>query len=227
VRRAAVFWSGGKDAALALHVAAEGGQMEPCCLLTTFDEESRVVPVHEVPFEIIEAQARLLSLPVVGVPLPVRPSNEQYERALSEAVPRLREHQVDGLVAGDIHLDDVRAYREEVALRMGFSLTFPLWEMPEAEMTHLLDRYRIRSVLVSVDPSRLSRVFLGRDYDAALRSDLPPGVDLRGEQGEFHTLVVDAALFGAPLRVRMGETGLSDTMAHAQVTLEGAGSLKD
>jgi uncharacterized protein (TIGR00290 family) len=226
VRGAAVFWSGGKDAALALHVAADGGDLRPCCLLTTFDEESRVVPVHEVPLEIIEAQARLLSLPLVGVPLPVRPSNEQYERALSEAAPRLREHGVDVLVAGDIHLDDVKAYREEVALRMGYSPTFPLWRMPEAETIRLQDRYRLRSVIVSVDPSRLSPVFLYRDYDAALRSELPPGVDLRGERGEFHTLVVDGALFGAPLRLRIVETGLSDTTAHATIELEGAGSLK-
>ena len=52
----------------------------------------------------------------------------------------------------------------------------------------------------------LQRSFAGRPYDHALLDDLPPGVDPCGENGEFHTCVVSAPAFRAPLSVQIGQT---------------------
>ena len=38
-----------------------------------------------------------------------------------------------------------------------------------------------------MDPKQLDKSFVGRQYDADLLAELPPGVDPCGERGEFHT----------------------------------------
>ncbi len=49
-------------------------------------------------------------------------------------------------------------------------------------------------------------VVAGRWYDEALLASLPPGVDPCGENGEFHTSVVDGPGFARSLDVAVGET---------------------
>ncbi|PZO55885.1 MAG: ATP-binding protein, partial [Leifsonia xyli] len=50
----------------------------------------------------------------------------------------------------------------------------------------------------------------GRDFDAALLTALPAGIDPCGEHGEFHTCVFDGPMFSAPLPLARGETVLRD-----------------
>ena len=58
--------------------------------------------------------------------------------------------------------------------------------------------------LSCVDPRRLDRSFSGRQFDAALLDDLPPGVDPCGENGEFHTVTVAGPMFGESIAVTPG-----------------------
>jgi diphthamide synthase (EF-2-diphthine--ammonia ligase) len=53
-------------------------------------------------------------------------------------------------------------------------------------------------VIVCVDPAQAPRTIAGRWYDATLLDDLRSGVDPCGENGEFHTVVVDGPGFGRP-----------------------------
>jgi diphthamide synthase (EF-2-diphthine--ammonia ligase) len=57
-----------------------------------------------------------------------------------------------------------------------------------------------------VDSGQLAPEFLGREFDAALLADLPPGVDPCGENGEFHTFVYAGPIFRRPVPVVRGET---------------------
>jgi diphthamide synthase (EF-2-diphthine--ammonia ligase) len=64
----------------------------------------------------------------------------------------------------------------------------------------------IRAVITCVDPAQAPREIAGRWYDADLLAALPPEVDPCGENGEFHTFVVDGPGFAHPLDVTVGET---------------------
>ena len=50
----------------------------------------------------------------------------------------------------------------------------------------------------------LPQSFAGREFDAALLNDLPPGVDPCGENGEFHTFVYAGPILRAPVPHRRG-----------------------
>ena len=56
--------------------------------------------------------------------------------------------------------------------------------------------------LVCVDTRWLDASFCGAAYDAALLARLPAGVCPVGEDGEFHTVVLDGPGFAAPLAVQ-------------------------
>jgi len=60
-----------------------------------------------------------------------------------------------------------------------------------------------RPVVVCADDRWLTADFAGRPFDAAFLADLPEGVDACGENGEFHTFVVDGPGFRAPVPVRI------------------------
>ncbi len=57
-----------------------------------------------------------------------------------------------------------------------------------------------------VDTSQAPAALAGRRYDRALLDELPPGVDPCGENGEFHTVVVDGPGFSEAVPVTIGET---------------------
>jgi diphthamide synthase (EF-2-diphthine--ammonia ligase) len=62
----------------------------------------------------------------------------------------------------------------------------------------------LAAVLVCVDPRRVPAALAGRAFDAELLAELPLDVDPCGENGEFHTCVVDGPMFDSPIVVRPG-----------------------
>ncbi len=179
-------WSGGKDAALALEAAARpGAESGPVVgLLTTIDEATGRMPIHGVPVRLLEAQARALGLPLVTVPLPWPCSNEVYLAGLGEALGR---HRITRLGFGDLHLSDIRKWREKSLAALGVEAFFPLFGqtgMVEAALEADLD-----PLVCSVDTTRLDPEFLGRRFDLDFVTELPSGVDPMGENGEFHTVL--------------------------------------
>ncbi|MHC4780661.1 MAG: Dph6-related ATP pyrophosphatase, partial [Planctomycetota bacterium] len=68
--------------------------------------------------------------------------------------------------------------------------------------------------LACVDGEQLDGAFAGRDFDASLLRDLPPGADPCGENGEFHTFVHDGPIFRDPVPIEKGEVVLRDDRFH-------------
>ncbi len=218
-RRAWLSWSSGKDAATALAVVREdpAHDLEVVGLLTTLDEATDRVAVHGVPRALLQAQADALGLPLHAVALPWPASNAVYEERVGAALVAARLDGVDALVLGDLHLADVRAYREQQLAGTGLEAVFPLWGRP----TDVLAREqvgRLRAVVCCVDPSRLDASVAGRAYDGALLDELPAGVDPCGENGELHTFVTDAPGFAHPVAVRVTGRETRDGLVVATLT---------
>ena len=125
---------------------------------------------------------------------------------------------------GDLHLADIRAYREQQLAGSGLEPLFPLWGTPTD--TPLLARTMIasglRATLTSVDPKQLAPEFVSREFDQALLADLPPEVDPCGERGEFHTFCHAGPMFDSPIPVDVGETFERDGFCFADLRLVAA-----
>jgi ATP-binding cassette subfamily B (MDR/TAP) protein 1 len=173
-----LFWSGGKDSLLAYDAV----RAERPVLLTSFDPATGIVPHQEIPMAAIRAQAAALGRPLIEVPLAQPCPNERYLAALHAAIGA-----APSLVFGDLHLADIRVWRE--ASFAGWSCRFPLWQAPYAR---LLGRLWQLGAPVSVSAVRrdlAARVAVGARYDPAFVVGLPVEVDAMGECGEFHTKV--------------------------------------
>lgn len=210
---AVLAWSGGKDSTLALErLRGAESAYDVVALLTTVTAPYDRVSMHGIRRVILHAQAARLGLPVFEAAIPAPASNAAYESAFLAALERARDaYPLATTVAfGDLFLDDVRAYRERMLAGTGWTPAFPLWGEPTAALARGFVERGHRAILTCVDTEQLSAGFAGRDYDAALLSDLPGSADPCGERGEFHTCVVDSPLFASPITVARGERVLRD-----------------
>jgi diphthamide synthase (EF-2-diphthine--ammonia ligase) len=77
----------------------------------------------------------------------------------------------------------------------------------------------LEAYLATVDLKKLPAEFAGRQFDAQLLADLPPGVDPCGENGEFHTCVIAGPMFSRALPVDTGERVIRDGYAYCDLVL--------
>jgi uncharacterized protein (TIGR00290 family) len=208
----AVSWSGGKDSTLALERLLADPAVQVVALLTTISTAYDRVSIHGVRRSIIRRQAAVLDLPLFEVPLGASSSNDMYEAAFAAGLSRLQEchPSLDSLAFGDLFLEDVRRYREDLLAKLGWTGLYPLWGEPTPRLAEHFIRHGYRALLSCVDTTQLDAGFAGREFDAQLLSELPPQVDPCGERGEFHTCVYAGPLFRQPLELSPGERVLRD-----------------
>lgn len=208
----ALAWSGGKDSSLALAALRAEPGIEVVALLTTVTGDYDRISIHGVRRTILEAQVSALGLPLIRATIPAAATNDVYERAFASALELLRRQhpEVSHLAFGDLFLADVRAYRERLLGRLGWTPIFPLWGNDTALLARQFVDQGYRAVLTCVDTTHLGPEFAGREFDAALLDDLPTTVDPCGELGEFHTCVYDGPIFPRPLPLERGERVLRD-----------------
>ncbi|MGN6286077.1 MAG: ATP-binding protein [Afipia sp.] len=218
--RALISWSSGKDCAFALHHARQSGAFEIVGALTTVIETFHRVSIHGVRDEILRAQLDAAGLSPLIVPIPYPCPNEIYEARMGEAIVQAKRDGITHIIFGDLFLEDVRAYRAEKLKDTGITPVFPLWRKPTAQLARDMIASGIKAHLVTVDLARLPASFAGRKFDEALLADLPDGIDPCGENGEFHTCVVDGPMFRRPLRVAAGEQVIRDGFAYRDLLLE-------
>jgi len=203
--KALLSWSSGKDCAWALHVLRQRGDVEVVALVTTFNEAVGRVAMHGVRIELVHAQAAAAKLPLWEVPLPWPCSNEAYEQQMRGVFDRARAEDIRVVAFGDLHLADIRSYRERQLASTGIEAVFPLWGTDTPSLARTMIASGIRATLTCVDPKQLDRKFVGRSFDEALLADLPSTVDPCGERGEFHTFCNAGPMFDSLIDVVVGE----------------------
>lgn len=203
--RVLLSWSSGKDSAWALHCLRADPRVEVAGLVTTINREADRVAMHAVRRELLERQAAALALPIEIVPLPHPASNEDYERAMRASFAAARERGVDAIAYGDLHLADVREYREKLMQGSGLDALFPLWGEDTPALARRMVDAGLSAVVTCVDTRQLAREFGGRRFDHAFLDALPADVDPCGENGEFHSFVTAGPMLREPVDVVVGE----------------------
>jgi uncharacterized protein (TIGR00290 family) len=204
MKRVLVSWSSGKDSAWLVHVLRQSIDIHLGGLLTTVNESVDRVAMHAVRTELVEAQARALELPLTKVGIPSPCPNEVYERAMAAAVAAAVANGFTHVAFGDLFLEDVRRYREEKLAGTGLTPLFPLFGSETRGLAREMVAGGLGARLTCVHPPILDASFAGREFDAALLNDLPPGVDPCGERGEFHTFAYRGPMFSRPIPIESG-----------------------
>jgi len=194
-------WSGGKDSYLAL-VRAKRQALGVTTLVNFYDGPTGRVRFHATRKELVAAQAFALGLRLHQHPT----TADGYEAAFRGALRQLAATDCLGVVFGNIHLADVRAWFEERVRAQGLEHHEPLWGDPPAALLDEVVDSGACAVVTCVDTSALPASWLGRPIDEAFAADIArlPGVDACGERGEYHTFVYDGPLFAAPVAWQPG-----------------------
>ncbi len=205
-------WSGGKDAAWALHALRRRDDVRVVGLLTTITEGYERIAMQGIRVDVLHAQARAAGLPVIEARMPQRASNAVYEQVFATALEdaRGRWPGIAHVAFGDLFLADIRAYRQAQCARLGWTPVFPLFGNDTAALAREMLAGGLRATVCCVDTQQLDPAFAGRAFDAELLAALPAGVDPCGENGEFHTCVADGPMFAQPLALAHGGTVLRD-----------------
>ncbi len=220
-------WSSGKDSAWALKLLRETGGGEVVGLLTTLNALHERVAMHAVRESLLDLQAAAAGLPVWKVPLPWPCPNGVYEELMLGVMARCRAEGVTAIAYGDLFLEEIRAYRESRHAGTGITPIFPLWKLPTRELARDMIRGGLKATLTCVDPQKLDGRFAGREFDAALLSELPDTVDPCGENGEFHTFVREGPMFAQAIPVSAGKVVERDGFVFADLTVQGPGASEE
>lgn len=196
--RAFVSWSGGKDSALALHRAREIG-VDIVALLTMLEEAGERSRSHAVPLAVMQAQADAMGLRLVTACASWR----DYESVFIATLKSLRGEGITHGVFGDIDLQAHRDWEEKVCAEADVVPLLPLWQAARHDVANAVLQLGIRAKVVCVNGRWLDESFCGRDYDSVFVESLPAGVDVCGENGEFHTFVYDGSMFRRSLAVEI------------------------
>ncbi|MGY0504899.1 Dph6-related ATP pyrophosphatase [Luteimonas sp. e5] len=205
-------WSGGKDAAWALHVLRQRGDFEVRALLCTLTEGWQRASMQGVRHDVIQAQARAAGLPLIESWIPQQADNAIYQTRFAASLAQARERWPDlaHIAFGDLLLADIRDWRKALCASLGWQAVFPLFGQDTAQLARQMIDGGLQARLCCVDSRRLDAGFAGRAYDADLLASLPATVDPCGEHGEFHTCVSDGPMFASPLALRRGDTRLRE-----------------
>ena len=197
----ALMWSGGKDSALALQRATAAG-LQVTRLVNIHDAATRRVRFHATRVEMIQAQADAarIELRAIGSSWP------DLEARLVAELGALRSEGFAGVVFGDIHLADVRAWFQDRVEAAGLEHVEPIWgEDPDGLLSELVGGGG-RAVITCIDLGRLDSSWLGRIIDESFVAEITStGVDPCGENGEYHSFAFQGPVFARRVNWKPGE----------------------
>ncbi|MBO8179274.1 MAG: diphthine--ammonia ligase [Archaeoglobus sp.] len=198
-------WSGGKDSSLALWRALKETNVDRL-LCMVHEGKARA---HGIDVEIIKAQERAMGKEI----LTEETTWETYEERLKNVFRRIG---VKKAIFGDIYLQEHRDWIERVCGEVGIEPVFPLWKEDTEKLAREFVAAGFEAYVIAVRKDL--KEILGKKFDEQLIDfALENGVDPCGENGEFHTLVVDGPIFKERVVVEFGGVYEGERYYHLRV----------
>ncbi|HET6243930.1 MAG: diphthine--ammonia ligase [Bacteroidetes bacterium] len=202
--KAALFWSGGKDSAFALWQIKKENKLDVKYLVTTINRNFKRVSMHGLSEEVLERQAAQTEIPLIKMYVEGA-SNKNYEASLTQVFENLKKEGINKVIFGDIFLEDLRKYRDDLLHKFKVQGIYPLWKQNTSEIFNQLKSDGFKTLVCCVNATVLDENFVGKELTADLISTMPQNVDICGENGEFHTFCFEGPVFSKPIQYSLGE----------------------
>lgn len=193
-------FSGGKDAMLSVDRALADGH-EILGLITTIKDESSWF--HDLPLDLLESMADALDF--AFYPIQVR-GGDGYKEDYAQQLKKISQASgAQGILFGDIDLEDHRLWCESLAAEAGVQAIFPLWGEERRALVEEFLHKGYKSIIKKVDKKKLGKEFLGKQLDEEILGQIEAlGHDACGENGEYHTAVIGGPRFQRDIQVATG-----------------------
>jgi len=214
--KAVVLWSGGKDSALAFREARLWGY--DVVGLATFAPDGGDFLAH--PLRFVRLQSEALAVPHVCVRID-QPFEASYEAAIEQIATRL---EVATLVTGDVRpVDGYPNWIKERCRSVGVEVVTPLWGRDGGGLLEELLSCGFTAIFSCVKKAWFTEDWLGSRLDhralEALRTiSAESGLDICGEQGEYHTLVIDGPGFERGISIRAFDRRSTEYFSYLEIS---------
>ncbi len=199
-------WSGGKDSCLACFKALKQGYKIQN-LLHFISRESKRSCFHGIESRLMNLQAELIGIPIIQKE--VTADMKEYEKEFKEAVSQIQG--IEAMVFGDIYLDEHKDWVERVCKDLSITPVEPLWNASPESLVREFIKLGFKSVVVSAQADKFDKNFVGRQVNEELVDELVSRkICPCGENGEFHTLVVDGPIFKRRIEILESEPVLKE-----------------
>jgi len=157
----------------------------------------------------------------IGIPIEFVPISEPYKQSYRQQIEAIRDTGIEMLITGDIStVGGMPNWIDEVAAGL-VGVEKPLWELDRGARLDTLASNQFEVVCSLAYKKHFQTTITGRYLDLELISQLKQlPIDSCGEQGEYHTWVLDAPFFKAP--VQLEGTCIVDTADYCYLTYESA-----
>lgn len=184
-------WSGGKDSCYAMMKAMADG-FTPKVLLNMMNENGKVSRSHGLPLSVLKQQAQRMQLPLEAVPA----TWGDYEEKFIQTLKKLKsDFNLESAVFGDIDLQPHKDWEDKVCDAASLKAVLPLWQQDRIVLVNEMIESGIETMIVSCN-TQMGEKYLGKIVTKELAAELEEkGIDPCGENGEFHTLVINCPLF--------------------------------
>lgn len=171
---------------------------------------------HGLSRAVLEAQAACLGLPIWFAPTSWTDYSRTFHQAARRAVAAGMSHGIFGDIAGE----SSGSWVEGACAAAGLIPDLPLWKRKRSDVIDELLAADFRALIVAVRAALLPSALLGRRLDREMVGELAAsGIDICGEGGEYHTIVVDGPGFDLPLSVELGAISLHDGVWFTDVSV--------
>lgn len=197
----AMSYSCGKDSTLALHRMISAGN-ECVALIIVINKDQGRSFFHGISTDLLRKYEKSLGLPVIECPS----VGEDYHLAIEEGFRKAREMGAEAIVFGDIDIQGNREWSEERCRNVGIDSIFPLWHADRKQNVMDVIGSGYRCIIKTINNTLLPEELLGKAIDEDVVKVMEEaGIDICGENGEYHTFTADGPVFLSPLEYETGE----------------------
>lgn len=202
--KVAVSWSGGKDSCFSLFrsIGQSPSACQVCFLLNMVNRDAKRSMSHGLDPKLIATQAEAMEIPI----LQRETTWETYEQEFKRAVAELKQKGINGVVFGDIDLQEHKDWVERVCGELGVNPILPLWgSEPQRLLSDFIDA-GFEAVVVTAKAELFSEKWLGRNMSREFIEELDrlnkeSNTHICGEKGEYHTFVIDGPIFKRRIKI--------------------------
>ena len=188
-------WSVGKDCSYALYKILFSETYEVVSLHTTIDAQSKTVGLHGIKENLVVRQSEILKIPLEKIYLNISGSTSSYEETVVQYYKNLRSKGVDKIISGDIFLEDLRKYKEDLCASAGIEMVFPLWGSDTKDLIKDFIQKGFKAKICAINSKHFSQDHLGKELDLHFIKNLSASIDPCGEFGEYHTFTYHGPIF--------------------------------
>lgn len=198
-------FSCGKDSVYALDKMMQEGNT-PVALIVACSSVSGRSFFHGADEALLDAYSDSLGIPCIKT----FADGENYSEKFEEGLKKAKEMGAECACFGDVTLLSSKKWNESRAKAAGLEAVFPLWKINTEDYVNNVIDSGYKCLIKVVDLDMLPEDLLGKYLDGESLAVLEENeVDVCGENGEYHTIVVDGPIFKHPIAVKTGNIGKS------------------